>query len=90
MEHTWEIETIDGGTVGDADFWICHRCGASGGPVDTIDPLQWVDCAHIVGVQVAMLYRKPTPFLAGPALPLPEDCDEAKLVVDNYRSQDGL
>lgn len=30
--HTWEEEYVDGGHV-DGDFWICRRCGASGGPV---------------------------------------------------------
>ncbi len=31
--HTWETEEIDGGAVGADDFWICRKCGASGGPV---------------------------------------------------------
>jgi hypothetical protein len=31
--HAWEVEEVDGGPVGVDDFWICHQCGASGGPV---------------------------------------------------------
>lgn len=31
--HVWEIEEIDGGAIGPGDFWICHGCGLSGGPV---------------------------------------------------------
>lgn len=33
IEHDWEIETIDGGPAGVADFYKCKNCFASGGPV---------------------------------------------------------
>lgn len=32
MKHKWEIEIIDGGAIGLGEFFICHKCGASGGP----------------------------------------------------------
>ncbi len=32
-EHTWEIETVDGGAVGSDDFYICRACGTSGGAI---------------------------------------------------------
>ncbi len=32
-EHIWGIEEVDGGLLGICDFYICHQCGASGGPV---------------------------------------------------------
>lgn len=32
-EHVWEIEEVNGGHLGAEDFYICRRCGASGGPV---------------------------------------------------------
>lgn len=32
-EHVWETEDVDGGHLGVEDFYICRRCGASGGPV---------------------------------------------------------
>jgi len=31
--HAWVIEAVDGGQLGRADYWVCRRCGASGGPV---------------------------------------------------------
>ena len=30
-KHKWTVETIDGGHLGEGDFWICENCGASGG-----------------------------------------------------------
>lgn len=37
--HAWQVEEIDGGPVGFGDFWICHECGASGGPYWSDDKL---------------------------------------------------
>ena len=31
--HVWEVEEVDGSYLGIGEFWICHACGASGGPV---------------------------------------------------------
>lgn len=36
--HTWTTEVVDGGPVGDADFWVCRTCGANGGCRDWGDP----------------------------------------------------
>ena len=73
--HKWETEEIDGGPVGVDDFWICHACGASGGPVmyrkDGLDVVPTMD-----------------PFLAGPALDLSDDCDEAKQQIQDFITSD--
>ncbi len=32
VPHTWELEEVDGGSVGIGVFYVCNACGASGGP----------------------------------------------------------
>jgi len=65
-DHTWSIETIDGGHIGSCDCWVCSMCGASAGPVwpgqkePTWDPF-------LAG--------------EGAGRKLPEDCDEAARVI---------
>ena len=61
-EHVWKEELVNGGPVGDDDFYHCTTCGCSGGGVTNI----W-------GNRV-----KPKPFLPGPSLDLSEDCDIAR------------
>ena len=49
--HVWEIEIIDGGsTIGKEEFWICHACGASGGPVLAAAP-HWPPFLAGVGLE---------------------------------------
>lgn len=90
MEHTWEVENIDGGPVGDADFWICRRCGASGGPVDKWTFNKSTDTSIGMSWVCVTSKRAPTPFLAGEFLLLSDDCDAAKLAIANYKVQNGL
>lgn len=74
--HKWETEEIDGGPVGCDDFWICHVCGASGGPVmyDKDGPRP----GPTMG-----------PFLAGANLDLSkDDCDEAKQQIQDFIKSD--
>ena len=73
--HKWDVEEIDGGPVGCDDFWICHQCGASGGPV-------WYTESGR-GDPPSM-----GPFLAGPALDLSDDCDEAKQQIQDFIKSD--
>lgn len=40
-QHVWETENVDGGSVGCADFWVCRRCGASGGVAWPGKPQCW-------------------------------------------------
>ena len=72
--HTWEIETIDGGHVGEADFWICRACGLSGGCTDTWFPVtkdgNWGMEHREVSAQA--FFRG-----WGPGLLASEDCDKA-------------
>lgn len=70
-KHNWTTEEIDGGNLGSADFWICHDCGASGGPV-------WYD-------QNGPKEQSWQPFYAdGSGLKLSDNCDEAKKQIINY------
>ena len=69
-EHTWEVEEVDGGHVGVDNFWICHACGASGGPV------AWA-CSRTLPYWL---------FLAGTGLTLSIDCDESKKMIEHYRN----
>jgi hypothetical protein len=71
-EHIWITEEIDGGALGTSDFWLCSVCGASGGPV-------WYDHQD---------KPKRAPFLAGPALPLSQNCEEAKKQIAEYRQKE--
>lgn len=63
--HKWEVEEVDGGPVGTGHFWVCHICTASGGPVGG-----WSGRDQAEGPSWK-------PFLAGPAVTLSTDCDEA-------------
>ena len=73
--HVWEIETVDGGSVGLADFWHCHDCDAAGGPV-------WPSRnapGHLPPPSLP-------PFLAdGCGLQVSEDCDEARQAIIEHR-----
>lgn len=73
--HSWEVEEVDGGPVGVNDCWICHQCGASGGPV-------WY---NEKGQQPGPSMN---PFLAGPGIRLSEDCDEAKQQIQDFINSD--
>lgn len=68
--HTWKTEYVDGGHVGGGDFWRCEVCGCAGGP------------AHFWGKDE----KGPTwkPFIPGPALKLPDDCEAAQLLISEY------
>lgn len=70
--HKWETELIDGGHVGSDDFWICHQCGASGGPVWT----DYLTKQIIPGPSMGA-------FVPGPAIDVSEsDCEAAKVAID--------
>ncbi len=74
--HKWDVEEIDGGYVGCGDFWICHVCGASGGPVCYTKGGQQGDPPSM------------GPFLAGFSLELSGDCDEAKQQIQDFIKSD--
>ena len=73
--HKWEIEVIDGGSVGLGEFWKCNQCGASGGP--TLWP------GHKNSNDV------PTwrPFLAGTHLKLTDDCSQSLEIIKKFELQ---
>lgn len=88
--HDWKIETVDGGPAGDADFWICHECGAQGGPD------MWFDFNARTpdGKRMIMSHeRKPTPSTfvysggSGKHVDVSDDCDEAKAQISTYRKK---
>jgi hypothetical protein len=68
--HEWEMEVVDGGHLGAADCWRCKACGCAGGPVFRFAKDRPT--------------RPPRPFIPGPALNLPEDCNEAKASIVAY------
>lgn len=68
--HTWTKEWVNGGPVGEEDFWVCSTCGASGGPVG------WKESGEPPSF---------SPFLAGPAFPLTDHCDLAAALVENFK-----
>ena len=70
QEHDWEVETLDGGPMGDCDFWKCNICGASGGPT--------------IGIRRADRGKRWPPFYPGHGLKLSDDCDVAKSQVSSY------
>lgn len=72
ISHDWKIE---GPTEapGAKYYWICRRCGASGGP----SFLPWE--------QLEVKAPKWKPFLAGtPLQPVSDNCDEAKKQIDEF------
>lgn len=70
-KHDWKIETID--QPGPKFYWICRKCGCSGGP----SFLPWE--------QLEVKEPKWRPFLAGvPLIDLPDDCDLAKKMIDEF------
>ena len=68
IKHRWETEDVDGGTLGIGTFWICRRCGASGGPV-SLGPRHPGKRAFYAGSGL---------LVSG------EDCDEAKKAIEKY------
>jgi len=73
--HNWEVEEVDGGPIGIGEFWICHACGASAGPV------AWF---------VSSKSKRWSDFLAGVSLAISnDDCDAAKQTIEKYRATHG-
>jgi len=72
--HDWKIEEVAIPDVKDPKyFWVCRRCGASGGP----SFLPWE--------QLEVKAPKWKPFLAGtPLQPVSDNCDEAKKQIDAF------
>jgi len=70
--HVWEIEEVES-DLGVGRFWKCKACGASGGPI---------------GGPLGDKHGEPpptmSPFLAGRNLKLPDDCEEAKVLVNGF------
>lgn len=60
-EHVWVTEEVNCGHIGVEDFWVCHGCEASGGPV--FDRNRAPSFSPF--------------FADGSALKLSDDCDEA-------------
>jgi hypothetical protein len=74
-EHAWVIENVDGGPMGDCDFWKCPTCGVGGGPV-------WPKMK-------GKAERWPA-FIPGPARKVSEDCEEAQAQIRSYILDDSL
>jgi len=76
-KHNWEIEVLDGGPIGDGEFWICKQCGASGGPRG------WF---AVFGGAVTKEEKIPSwqPFLASTGLKLTDNCDESKKMIEAF------
>jgi hypothetical protein len=70
LEHTWVIENIDGGPMGDDDVFRCSVCGCCGGPTERHKLQRNEDGTK----EFILVDVKPHPFLPGPALDLSEDC----------------
>lgn len=72
IPHTWDVEEVDGGSMGTDEFWICRRCGASGGLVTT---------PRFGNNTITFVKSKPFAFLAGHGTTSGkvsnDDCDEA-------------
>jgi hypothetical protein len=78
-EHTWEVETIDGGHMGDADCWSCIACGCAGGPIF------WLPSFDRRSEPRPFIRKsEPRPFIPGPALDLSNDCEEAKKAISAH------
>jgi hypothetical protein len=78
--HNWQIEYVDGGSVG-GNFWICYECGASGGPVGW--PPKGPDGKPVGGIR--------RPFFADGIHAyerLPDDCDAARQRISEMRSEE--
>ncbi len=76
MPHIWTVEEVDGGAIGVDTFWICIRCGASGGGIFS---------CFTGGL------NPPSPFLAGYGGgqgALPDDCDEALVKIEDILDSD--
>lgn len=72
-EHNWLIEEVKDAKSDPKFYWICRKCGASGGP----SFLPWE--------QLEVKKPKWLPFLAGtPLQPVSDDCDEAKKQIDDF------
>lgn len=71
-KHDWKIEgPVD--IPGPKYYWICRRCGASGGP----SFLPWEE--------LDVKAPRWEPFLAGtPLQPISDNCDEAKKQIDEF------
>lgn len=73
LPHDWIVEEVDGGTLGVEDFWVCRRCGASGGMAYCLTQ----------GLPPSI----PTPFVngrIGGPWDLPDDCEEAARLIKKY------
>jgi hypothetical protein len=71
-KHNWTIKTIDGGSVGIADFWKCSDCGAGGGIIPTTREPK--DTERVF-------------FPNGSGLSLTHDCDESKEIIKSMVKQ---
>lgn len=69
--HEWTTEIVDGGPVGEGEFWVCAGCGCGGGPTGGWD---------------GKATEPWPPFLPGTGLKLSLDCDEAQKEIRAYRS----
>lgn len=76
-EHAWIIENVDGGPVGDCDFWTCSTCGVGGGPV-----LPQRSSKTFFGEERSN-GRWPA-FFPGSGLKVSEDCEEAQAQIRSY------
>jgi len=74
MEHTWVVEEVDCGSLGTEDFWVCKRCGASGG-----------SAYHLISLAPSTPMAFINEKIGGP-LYLPEDCEKAAKMIEEYRS----
>jgi len=74
MKHNWVIEVVDGGYLGTCDVYHCTGCGCDGGATNIVDFSNG-------GIADS---REPKPFLAGPAILLSEDCEEAHQQISFY------
>lgn len=81
--HNWQIQTIDGGYLGDGDFWHCPDCGAAGGPVLS----QWeIDHFTNKGLKLWNENRRWNAFIpgAGASQKVSEDCEQAQQEIKAY------
>lgn len=67
--HKWEIEEVDGGHMGVADFWKCDECGASGGLVNPIMGKPPALCFYADGMGLQLL---------------PNDCEKSKQMIEEH------
>lgn len=73
LQHDWVIEEVDGGAIGVEDFWICRRCGASGGLAYCLAP----------GFPPSIAKPFVNGKIGGP-MDLPDDCEVAAELIEKY------